>query len=143
VELGHAVGVGRELEREHGHAEALVLVVRPLATKSEEILPLQAELLRPAPEVFFHQVEAEALVAGRNGSVRREDVRGPDSLRRLIEGEGTLDHDLANALEGQKGRVPLVHVRHHDIDAEDSKGAYAADAEEYLLTNPGLRVAAV
>ena len=143
MELGDAVRIRGELEGEDGHAEALALVVGPLAAQGEEGLPLDAQLLRPWPEIFLHQLEPEALVARRHRSVRGENIRWPDRLHGLGEGEGLLYHDLADALEGQESRMPLVHVRDHDVHAEGAEGSDAAHSQEDFLAHAGLGVAAV
>ena len=143
MELRDAVRVGGELEGEDGHAEGLARVLGALAAEGEEVLPLDAEVLGPAAEVLLHEVEAEALVARGHGRVGREDVRGPDGLEGLGEGELALRDELARALEAEEGGVPLVHVGHGGIDAEGAEGPDAAHAEEDLLLDAHLLVAAV
>ncbi len=53
------------------------------------------------------------------------------------------DHELADALEPEEAGVALVGVEHLGLDAERFEGAHAADAEQDLLLQPVLGVAAV
>ena len=52
-------------------------------------------------------------------------------------------HELADALEAEEAGVALVGVEHLAVDAEGVEGADAADAEEDLLAEPVLGLAAV
>ncbi len=53
------------------------------------------------------------------------------------------DHELADALEPEEAGVALVGVEDLGVDAERVEGAHAADAQQDLLLEPVLGVAAV
>ena len=72
-----------------------------------------------------------------------EDAAGADRLDRLAEGEARLLDELADALEAEEAGVALVGVEHLGVDAERVERPHAADAEQDLLAQPVLGVAAV
>jgi hypothetical protein len=75
--------------------------------------------------------------------VRREDVAAGGGLARFAIAEFVLAHGRADALQREERRVALVHVADGRLDADGVQGAQAADAEQDLLSNPHLAVAAV
>jgi hypothetical protein len=66
----------------------------------------------------------------------------PDTLERLVRRDPLRD-EVAHALDGEKGGVPLVHVEDRGPHAERLEDADAADAEQQLLPDAVLAVAAV
>ncbi len=58
-------------------------------------------------------------------------------------GEPPVDHELADALEAQEPSVALVGVEHLGVDADGLQRPHATDAEQDLLAQPVLGVAAV
>ncbi len=95
------------------------------------------------PERGIDQALVEAVVAGGDGGVGREDAvflhESPSRGR-----SGTSAAQLfAEELEGQEGRVAFVHMEHGRLDAEGAQEADAADAQDDLLADPGPLVAAV
>ena len=78
------------------------------------------------------------------GRVGGEDGAGPHRLDRL--GEATAPsstHERADALEAEEAGVALVGVEDLGVDAERLEGPHAADAEQDLLADAVLGVAAV
>ena len=69
--------------------------------------------------------------------------RGPHRLDGLAVGEARVLHELADPLQPEEPGVALVGVEHLGVDAERVERAHAADAEEDLLTQPVLGLAAV
>ncbi len=87
-------------------------------------------------------MERERVVPGRHGRVRGEHRGGPDLLERRVEGRSLLD-EIPDALERDEGRVSLVQVPHRRLDADGPEGPDAAKAQDQLLLDPRLLVAAV
>ena len=52
-------------------------------------------------------------------------------------------HELPGPLEAEKRRMSLVHVEDRRLEAESAKSPHAADAQQHLLPDPVLAVAAV
>ena len=61
----------------------------------------------------------------------------------LGEGQPVVDDGPADALEAEEPGVALVHVEHLGVDAEGLEGPDAADAQQDLLAEAVLDVAAV
>ena len=80
---------------------------------------------------------------GRHRRVGREDARRAHRLDRLAVGQARVLHQLADPLEPEEPGVALVGVEHLRIDPEGVEGAHAADAEEDLLAQAVLGLAAV
>src|SRR5205085_7164086 len=78
-----------------------------------------------------------------DGRVGCENVRRSDDLERRIKIEFSLDHFPADALEREKRRVALVHVKNFRVDLERLERFHAADAEQDLLPHSHFLIAAV
>ena len=70
-------------------------------------------------------------------------VEARTSSRAAGNGEPALLDEDTRALEAEEGGVPLVHVEDRRLEPEPAKGPYAPDAEQQLLAEPVLAVAAV
>ena len=142
VQLADAVGQARGAQRQHGHAE-----LRPpgvvVAAQVEEPLAVESHPAPVVAEEAIHQVEAERVVARGHRRVRGEQRIGADGPQRGVERQPLSSHQLADALELQEGRVPLVHVPDGRLDAQRAQRAHAADAQHELLRDAHLHVAAV
>jgi len=68
VQRGNGIGVPRELQAEHGHAETFV-AFGMLAPQGHEVFFGKTERLRRGPRWLFDQIGIEAVVAGGHGSV--------------------------------------------------------------------------
>ena len=135
-----AVVVRGEAQREHGEAELLSVVSGILPAQTQEVLPREPQLRRNCAEVLLHERRRKALVARGDGSMRGEDVRRPDRLPGLVEGELVLLHEQADPLEAEEGGVALVHVHAGRGDAQGPEGPDAPDPEEDLLLDARLPV---
>ena len=93
-------------------------------------------------EVLLHQLGREAVDAGRHRCVRGEHTAGANDLDRLGERQARLDQ-FADALERQEAGVTLVGVEHLRVQAERAQHPNATDAEDDLLAQAVLDVAAV
>ena len=89
------------------------------------------------------EVRRERVVAGGDGRVRREDVRGAVGLGRDVEGDAAVAHDPADALDREERRVPFVHVTDGGREAQGLEGVEPADAEHDLLADAKLLIASV
>ena len=143
MELGHRVGAAGEAQAHHRHVEALVGLVAGPVPELHELVEADAHLAGPRAEVALDQLAREAVDAGRHGRVGGEDARGPHRLDGLAVGEARVLHELADPLEAEEPGVALVGVEHLGVDAERVEGAHAADAEEDLLAEAVLGLAAV
>ena len=93
--------------------------------------------------MLLHELAREQVDPGGHGRVRREDVARLRDLARLGEAEPALGAQLADALEAEERGVALVGVAHGRPQARDLEGTHAADAEDDLLPDPHVDVAAV
>jgi hypothetical protein len=62
-----------ELEGQHRHAEALAGVVRCNPTERHELPRCEAQRVAKRTQMLVHQFDAEAVVPGSHGGMRRED----------------------------------------------------------------------
>ncbi|MNS67621.1 hypothetical protein D3C72_1008770 [compost metagenome] len=143
MERGHAVGLAAEAQRQDREAEERGAAHGVLAGDREELVAADAHLRPEAAEVLLHEREGEGVVAGGHGRVGGEDGVGGDRLEGLVEVQAVVLDHLADALEAQEGRVALVHVPGGRLDAEGAERAHAADAEDDLLGDAHVVVAAV
>ena len=90
----------------------------------------------------LHEVKRKGVVPGRHRRVRREDRRLPDLLERVVEGRPLLD-EVADPLQHDKAGVPFVQMKGPRCHAERLQRPDAADAEDDLLLDARLAVAAV
>ena len=139
VQRGDAVRRRGEPQRQRRQAEA-GLVAEP--AELEKLLPVEACVSSERADVPEDELLVEHLVAGRHRRVGGEDRREPDLLERLVGLQPLLDEG-ADALDLQEGGVAFVQVEHGRLDSERRERADAADAEQQLLADPVLPVAAV
>ena len=104
--------------------------------------------LRGVVEVVAHHVEREPVDAGGHGRVRGEDRARAHHGQRFVEVEPLGVLQLPDALQAQVARVSLVRVEHGGRGmtrqgAEGAHRAHPADADEDLLADPMVLVAAV
>ena len=118
-------------------------VVGGPVAEGDEVLEADADLLAPGAEVAVHQLEREPVDARRDRGVGGEDAPGPHGLDGLGVAEPLVDDELADALEAEEPGVALVGVEHLGLDADGLQRPDAADAEQDLLAQPVLGVAAV
>ena len=93
-------------------------------------------------EVLFDELKRKCVVAGRHGRVGREDRAAAHFVERAVERRSALD-ELTDSLQGDEGGVPFVQVPHRRLDAERAQHTHAADAEDDLLLDSRLAIAAV
>ena len=93
-------------------------------------------------EVALHEVAREAVDARRHRRVRREHRARAHDLERMLGVDAVL-HQHAHALHREQAGVALVHVEDGGLDAAGGERLDAADAEQDLLAQAVLAVAAV
>ena len=94
-------------------------------------------------EVARHEVAREAVDAGRHRRVRREDRARAHDLQRVLGIAARVLDQAPHALDAEEAGVALVHVEHRGLDAARGERLDAADAEQDLLAQAVLAVAAV
>ena len=114
-----------------------------LAAEGGEGVAIDAHLAHVVAEVLLDDVHGEGVVARGHGGVRGEAGAGFHGFERRREVEFLFFHHRADAFETAEGGVPFVHVANGGVLAEGLEGANAADAEDDLLLDAGLLVAAV
>ena len=138
---GDAVCARRDPERQRRHPEAGL--ARLDAPEGEDLVGRDPAAACEAVEVAARERLVELLVPGRNGCVRGEDGRGADELERLGEREAELLDERPGPLEAEERGVSLVHVEDAGLEPEPAESPNSADAEQHLLADPVLAVAAV
>ncbi len=79
---------------------------------------------------------------GRHGRVRREHRRVTDLGQRQIEARAVLDQ-IADPLQDHEGGVALVQMEHAGLVAQRLERPHSADAQDDLLLDARLAIAAV
>ena len=112
VQIGDAVGVGGEAQREGRQAEAGLVAE---ATQLQQALAVEPALGGEIADVADDEFLVEDLVARRNRRVRREDGRPADRLERVV-GVRPIRDERTQPLELEERRVPLVQVEDVRLD---------------------------
>ena len=141
VELAHRVdrAGGPHGERRHVELRAAAVVV---GAERQEAIAMRPERAPAAGEMLLDEVKRKRVVPGRHRRVRREDRGLPDLLERVVEGRPLLD-EVADPLQHDEAGVPFVQVKDRRRHAERLQRPDAADAEDDLLLDARLAVAAV
>jgi hypothetical protein len=122
----------RAVQGEPGHIEQAA--DRRGTTEIEKAIHRDAELAHKIAEHGDHQIVRERVVAGRYRRMRRKHTIRCHRLQSRGERQ-TFRDSLAQQLENQKGRVPLVQVPYGRGNTERSQRARAADSEDHLLAD--------
>ena len=141
VQLADRVDAVGRPQRQRRHVELRPVPVVVLA-QGEEAGPVLAQLAPGAGQVLLDELEREGVVAGGHRGVGREHGGAAHQRDGLVERAPLLDL-LADPLHHHEGGVPLVEVPDGRLDAHRAQHADAADAEDDLLLDAGLAVAAV
>ncbi len=143
VQGRHAVAAPGEVERQHRRAERRRRIVRELGAERHDPVEGHAEAGGERLQVPAGEVGLEAVVPGLDRRVGREHAGRRHLAQRVVRGEPLLLHDLARPLEQGEGGVPFVQMEHRGLDPQPAESAVAADAEQDLLLDARLLVAAV
>ena len=142
VQFADGVGGAAEFQREHGHAERFVRVLRLHAAQGENVIERNASGCQIALQGVVHQFGREPVVARLH---RR--VRGENAFRlgqRLGLGKGFAGgHFFADEFQREERRVAFVHVERGRREAKRAQQAHAADAEQNFLHDARGAVAAI
>ena len=141
VQLADGVDRCRRPQRQRGHVELRAAAVVVFAER-EEARPQIAERAPTAGQVLLHHMEREGVMPRRHRRMRREDRRPTDLLERLVERLAVVD-ELADALQDDEAGVPFVQVEHRRRRTQRAQDAHAANAEDDLLLDAHLAIAAV
>src|SRR5439155_3016360 len=126
-------------ERRHVEQRPGAAIVR---SEREKTVAVRAERAPDAREVLFHQMERKRIVSRGHRRVRREYSRPTYLFQRFIEGRSAL-RQIANPLQDDERRVALVEMKDGGIRSERLERPHATDAEDDLLLNARLAIAAV
>ena len=140
---GNAVDESRVLHGGHGHGKILLVVFGVNAAAGQEIVQRDVELAQVIAEIVFQHVGAEDIVGGLDVGVGGEHARLAHHFHGLGEDEALVLHQHPGPLEGGERRMALVHVHDRDLDAEGVEHFHAADAQDDLLLQAHLGIAAV
>src|SRR5215510_11587851 len=113
-----------------------------MAAEPEKLLAVETQRLPVTVEMLFDQMEGEHIVPGGNRRVRRKYGRRADEIGGFVEAHPTLDQG-ANALEHEKRSVAFIGVEDGWAYSQTFEHAHAANAQNHLLSNARLLVAAV
>ena len=113
------------------------------APQRSEALALETALGGEVADVANDELLVEDLVARRHGRVRREDEVAPDLYLECVVGLGAVGDERTKTLELEEGGMPFVQVEDGRLDPEHRQRAHTADAEQKLLADAALAVAAV
>ncbi len=113
------------------------------AAQRHQMVVRNAQSFAQGAEVLFDQMGREAIMAGRNGRVRREDDLPGHAAAGLLEAQPFALHPLADHFQAGKRAVPFVEMQHARDDAQGPQRLHAADAQQQLLPDPRPLVAAV
>ena len=141
VQPADAVDARRHADAQCGHVEDAGIACH-LGSQRQQALEREAGRHPAAAEVARHEITREAVDAGGHRRVRREDGACAHDLQRMLGIDLVLD-EAAHALDREEAGVALVHVEYGGLDATGGERLDAADAEQDLLAQPVLAVAAV
>ncbi len=117
VQGADAVGVARQLERQHRHAERLVGIAGIHPPQPHEVVVRQVERLPDLAQVLLDQAGGKPIVAGGDRRVRREHRHRRPRRASPRQTAAPLDSIIdADHLERRKGTVPLVEMQHPGIE---------------------------
>ncbi len=93
--------------------------------------------------MLFDQIDIEAIMAGGNRSVGREDYFTGNARHSRVKTDTFVFHALTNRFKNCKRAVSFVEVKNSGRDAKRFEGAQAADAEKQFLMHADAAVASV
>ena len=93
--------------------------------------------------MFAHHAEIEQVESSGHGRMGGEDIIGARRMQGFFEAETLIRHQDTNALDGQKRRMPFVHVIDGRAEAQRFERAQAADAQHDLLADALAIIAAI
>ncbi len=143
VQPRHAVDLLREVAGQHRHREALVGIVGIGLAEVDELLPRNAQHVGIVRHILTHHRLGERVVTRGNGGMGRKERRRTHHLQSLREGQATLGDEVTDALYADERGVSLVAVINLLLDAHLGQRADTAHAQQQLLLQTVLPVAAV
>ena len=117
MQAADGVAVGGGIERQDGHGEAFVAIVRIAPPERHQLLEIDADFGAVLGKVVVHEAGIEQIDAGRHRRVRGEDVARASGFQGLVEGQFLVAHEQADLLQRQKRGVAFVHVKDGGLEA--------------------------
>ncbi len=140
VQAGDAVRVGGQTQPHDRHVELVVLGLA--LADGDQLVDRDVTLGSERREVPLDQITREPVDAGGHRRVRREQAAGAHRLDRLVEAQPSVD-PFPDPFESEEAGMAFVGVEHLRMNVERSQCPHAADAEDDLLAQTMLFVAAV
>ena len=119
VQFTHSVSGSREFERQHGHTEGFVLVLRVDAAQVHDFGKGHRHLAAEPVHDVVHQIRAESVMAGFNRRVGRKNAFLASRVAGVLKVLARC-HFFPHQLQGEEGGVALVHVKNR------SRGGFPA-----------------
>ena len=127
-----------------GHVESLRGVVRILAAKSQQVMKLNAELLRGvSTKVLLDEGRSETIKTGGHCRVGGEEVSCSGGGQRDFEGLPCLFHEVAGTFQDGERRMSFIQVTDFRLNPECAEQPPSADPEQQFLLEAQLRAAAI
>src|SRR5678816_3791503 len=118
-------------------------IVRILSPKAQEGFGCEAEPVSHGPEVFLEERRVEAVMAGGDGCVRRENNLSRDAGRCFVEVDTFLLHPITNRLENCKRAMPFVQVKDSRGEPHRLERPVSADTQQKLLPDAYTPIATI
>ena len=142
VELAHTVHLLAGVAGKDTHAETFVVIIGIFAAHSYEFVPRYAQHFGVTTHIFSKESFVKIVVTCRNGRVHGVERRGAHQFQGLVEGE-SFGHVIAQTLQVAERGMPLVAVINVFLDAQFLQRQDAADAQQNLLLETILPIAAI
>src|ERR1700722_15498257 len=129
-------------QREDRHAESIGRVGSRFS-ESEKVVKTDPEIVRVAGEISDHHLARESVIPCWHRSMSGENVGGGDHLEGSVILQPRVLHVLADSFQGEERGVAFVHMIDLRMDAKGVQGPDSAYAEDNLLPNSHLQIAAI
>ncbi len=111
VQFAHAVSGARELQRQHGHAERLILVLHVDAAQFHDFRKRHGKLAAEPMHGVIHQVRAEPVMASFHRCMRGKNALGASLVQRVLKVFPGC-HFFADQFQSKERSMTFVHVEY-------------------------------
>ena len=139
----HPIGLPGKTQSQDGHAERLLLGMRPGTTQLEQILEADMAIADVLGEILLHQLGGEGIVARRDRGMGGEKAARRHRLQGLDKRKFLTGNEHPDSFQSEEGSVPLVHVKDGRPEAQGIERFHPADPQDDLLPHAHVMVAAV
>ena len=143
MERRDTVAPATRLDGENRHRKRFAAIVRVAAPQAAKLFVRDAGLRAVIGKVVVQQPGVEQVDTGGHRGMRRENVVGADGFYGFVKGQAVFRHLEPDAFDAEEGRMALVHMEHRRGQTQRREYAHAANAEDNLLADAGVGVAAV